>query len=300
MQAIMLTRFTFTRLLAFEFQRVRFNVVVPFFLMGWSCCLFAEDIFPDKALEAAIRQEVFAKRYTTDPITAEDVKSISRVVGKGKKIASLEGLQHCKAIMEIDLENNAISDLGPVRELKLLQSVNFAGNQIESIEALTDLTKLQYLELSRNKISDLEPLKSMSNMRSLYLTDNQIASLAPLAEMKKVWTLYAGKNPIKDFEAIGKLAWLESLDLHETDLKDLAFLVTLTELKRLTLAKNKIDDLANLVEMCEKDASGPRRFAPFLKLDLRDNPLSETAKTTQVAKLKEMGVRITQEGDTKP
>ncbi len=198
--------------------------VIAFAWIGLVDRIHAEDTFPDKALEAAIRQEVFAKRYNKEPITADDVKSISRVVGKGKKIESLEGMQHCKAIMEIDLENNAISDLGPIRELKLLQSVNLAGNKIESIEAMMELKNLQYLELSRNKVSDLEPLKAMTNMRSLYLTDNRIKSLKPLSEMKKVWTLYAGKNPIEDFSAIGKLAWLESLDFHETENKDLTFI----------------------------------------------------------------------------
>ena len=102
----------------------------------------AEEIFSDKALEAAVRQEVFAKRHNAEPILADDVKNISRVIGKGKQIKSLEGLQHCKAIMEIDLENNAIADLTPLRELKMLQSVNLAGNQIESIEALAELTAL--------------------------------------------------------------------------------------------------------------------------------------------------------------
>lgn len=117
--------------------------------------------------------------------------------------------------------------------------------------------------------------------------------------MKKVWTLYAGKNPIKDFSAIGKLTWLESLDLHETDLKELAFLGPLTELKRLTLVKNKIEDLNPIVEMCEKDAAGSRRFSPFLKLDLRENPLGDDAKAKQIAKLKEFGVRITLEQSEK-
>lgn len=159
--------------------RLSFRSFVVLVLAGWTCSLRAEDAFPDKGLEAAIRQEVFAKRYNNEPITADDVKSISRVVGKGKKIESLEGLQHCKAIMEIDLENNAISDLGPMRELKLLQSLNLAGNKIESIEALAELKGLQYLELSRNKVKSIEPLKAMTNMRSLYLTDNQVESLHP-------------------------------------------------------------------------------------------------------------------------
>jgi internalin A len=262
-------------------------------MLGFSFRLgMADDsIFPDKALEAAVRQEVFSKRHSEEPLTADDVKNISRVIGKGKKIASLEGLQHCKAVMEIDLENNAISDLGPLAELKLLQSVNLAGNQIVSIDALKNLVALQYLELSRNQVVELGPLAEMTNMRSLYLSDNQIASLEPLAKMKKLWTLYAARNPLKDVATLAELTWLESLDLQETGLTSVEPLRQLGELKRLMLRKNQLADLGPLVAACEADANGPRRFAPFLKLDVLENPLSETG-TTQLKKLQEFGVRV--------
>jgi len=273
--------------------------IVLFWATFASQAMSAEDVFPDKGLEAAVRQEVFAKRYNKDPITADDVKSISRVIGKGKKIESLEGLQHCKAIMEIDLENNSITDLAPIRDLKLLQSLNLAGNQIESIKALSELKLLQYLELSRNKISDLDPLKSMTNMRSLYLSENRIKTFSSLSEMKKVWTLHAAMNPIEDFSAIGDLTWLESLDLSETNLKELGFLKSLNEVKRLSLAKNKIEDLNQIVSWCKADAAGSRRFALFLMLDLRMNPLREEAKSKQVSKLKELGVRVIFESNEK-
>lgn len=255
--------------------------------------LSAESAFPDKALEAAVRREVFAKRNTDEPITAEDVKRISRVVSKGSKIGSLEGLQHCEAVMEIDLENNAIVDLGPLKTLKNVQTINLAGNRIESIDALSEFRKLQYLELSRNRIIDLSPLAEMTNMRSLYLSQNQIRSLEALKKMAKLWTLQAAENPIEDFSAVASLKWLSSLNLSKTGLRELKPLSGLTELNRLTLVGNKLDDLKVLVEMCEADAAGPKRFASYLKLDLRDNPLTETARTEQLAKLKQLGVRTT-------
>src|SRR6056297_1689440 len=81
------------------------------------------SIFADEALEEAVRKEVFAKRDTDQPITAEDVARISRVVGVDQKITSLEGLQHCHELMLLDLRDNAISDLAPIANLKRLQSV---------------------------------------------------------------------------------------------------------------------------------------------------------------------------------
>ncbi|MEL7335362.1 MAG: hypothetical protein AAFN70_04060, partial [Planctomycetota bacterium] len=90
----------------------------------------AKGIFPDAALEAAVRAEVFDKRYNDAPITADDVKNISRVVGWEKGIKTLEGLQHCKSLMRIDLPNNRIIDLSPIKDLKRLQSVDLGGNKI--------------------------------------------------------------------------------------------------------------------------------------------------------------------------
>lgn len=75
-----------------------------------------KSVFPDKALESAVRAEVFAKRHNDEPITAEDVAKISRVVGTGKGIQSLEGLQHCKSLMLIDLADNKIEDLSPIAD----------------------------------------------------------------------------------------------------------------------------------------------------------------------------------------
>jgi internalin A len=267
-------------------------VVLFFSVLTAANSVMAQDLFPDKALEAAVRKEVFAKRYNTEPLTVDDVKNISQVVGKKAGIKSLEGLQNCQALMLIDLENNEIADLAPIKDLKLLQSVNLAGNQIASIEPMAALTGLQYLELSRNKIADIAPIKAMSNMRSLYLSDNQIKSLEPVSDLKKVWTLYAAKNPIEDFAPIGKLKWLSSLDLKSCAIKDLQFLKPLTELKYVMLADNQIADLASMIEMADADAKGEKRFAPFLRLYVYNNPLSDAAKTEQVAKLKELGVRI--------
>ncbi|MGC6447968.1 MAG: hypothetical protein ACON5J_16185, partial [Rubripirellula sp.] len=73
-----------------------------------------QPLFPDKALEAAVRAVVFDKRFNQDPLTKDDVAKIPHVIGRGKGIKSLEGLQHCVSLMKIDLEDNEISDLKPI------------------------------------------------------------------------------------------------------------------------------------------------------------------------------------------
>ncbi len=252
---------------------------------------FCEDLFPDKNLEAAVRREVFEKRYNTEPITADDVKNISQVVGKGKGIKSLEGLQNCKSLMKIDLEKNEIVDLSPIKELKLLQSIDFSSNKIESLDPIAQLIQSQYLQLSKNAIVDLAPLRDMKNLRSLYIADNKIKSVEPVSGLKKMWTLDLAGNPIEDTAPIGQLKGLESINLKGCGVKSLEFVRSLTP-NFIMLNGNSITDFGPLADACEADAKTERRFAPFLRLYLDDATLKEASQATAIERLKTAGVRI--------
>jgi len=247
----------------------------------------AQGIFPDKGLEAAVRKEVFAKRNNTDPITADDVKRISQVKGKGIEIKDLTGLELCVAVQEIDLRDNQIVDLGPLRALKLLQTLSLTNNKIESVEPLKDLERIQYIELSGNAVVDVTPLAKLTNMRSLYLSDNKIENIEPLKGMTKAWSLYLAGNPIKDFKPIGDMRSVDTLDLSRCGLEDLTFLKPL-KLKSLQLVDNKIQNVTPLLEMAQADTAFD--FAPFWRIYLKGNPLDATSE--QVHALQQLGGRI--------
>src|SRR5581483_10288342 len=117
-----------------------------------------EPLFPDKNLEAAVREGVFSKRGTEQPLTAEDVKTLSEIHAKGRKIHDLKGLEHCSALASLDL----------------------SGNEVESLAPLADLKNLQALFLSKNRIRDLKPLSGLGGLQYLDVSDNQVADLAPL------------------------------------------------------------------------------------------------------------------------
>lgn len=251
----------------------------------------AQDVFPDKALEKAIRWEVFEKRYNDQPITVEDVRNISQVVARGKGIKSLEGLEHCKAIMKIDLANNEIADLAPIAGLKNLQSVDLSGNKIASIESLANLKQMQYLQLSKNQISDLAPLANMQKLNSLYLNDNQIVNLTPVEGLRKLWTLQLAGNPIESISSLSGLKQLKTLNLRNCKIGKVDFLVDLKELNLLMLDQNPLESLAPLVESCESDIS--KQYAPFLKLYLDAEQLKKL--NPEIERLKASSVKINPE-----
>ena len=252
---------------------------------------FCDDLIPDKNLEAVVRREVFDKRYNTEPLNAADVKNISQVVGKGKGIKSLEGLQHCLALMKIDLEKNEIVDLTPIKELKLLQSIDLSSNKIETLAPISELTKSQYLQLSKNAIVDLAPLRGMIELRSLYIAGNKIKSLEPVSGLKKIWTLDVSGNPIEDPAPIANLKGLQSLSLTGCGIKSIEFVRTLTP-NFIRLEGNPIADFGPLVEICETDAKTEHRFAQFLRLYLDDAMLKETSQTATLERLKAANVKI--------
>jgi internalin A len=252
----------------------------------------AQDLFPDKALEAAVRKEVFEKRYNAEPITAEDVKNISQVVGKGKGVKNLEGLQHCKSLMKLDLENNEITDLAPIRELKLLQSIDLASNKIQSLEPLSGLTAAQYLHIANNGLEDLAPLSGMVKMQSLYAAGNKFKKLEPILPLKKLWTLDVSGSPIEDAGIIGELKGLQTINIKGCAIKSLEFTRALREVRLLIASGNESLDLNPLADACETDAQGERRFAPYLRLYLDDSLLKNELQATVIGRLQKVGVRI--------
>ena len=93
---------------------------------------------------------------------------------------------------------------------------------------------------------------------------------APLAEIKKVSLLKLSDNAIEDISVISNF----------------------NQLSMLFLERNKITNLAPLVASAKADAEGEKRFAPYLRLFLADNPLTDAAKNEQLPALKGFGVRL--------
>ena len=162
------------------------------------------------------------------------------------------------------------------------------------LTALEKLDRMQYLHLAHNRVVDLEPIGGLKNLRSLYLSHNKLKDLSPIAGLDKVWSLYVDGNRITSLEPLSKMKWLSSLDLRGNQVKNLKPLNTLTELKYLVIEKNQISDVSPLLEMAKKDAEGEQRFAPFWRLYVANNPLSDESKE-HLDKIKKLGGRVTED-----
>ncbi len=279
--------------------------VHPIALLFSAVCLVstssivAEGLFPDKVLEGVVRHEVFEKRNSKEPLTEKDVENISTIRYKGytftldgekvqrDKIKSLAGLETLRSLAELDLEANEIEDVSTIKRLTKIQSLNLAKNNIKDISPVANLTKLQYLKLDNNRISDVKALAKLENMRALYLENNKVTDIAAIGALKKINSLYLDGNQVKDIMPIAALGNLSLLGLRDCGLTDISSLSGFTELSFLFLENNKVTDISVLVEMAKKDREAEMRFAPFWKVYLNGNPLSDDAKTKQLEQLKE-------------
>ncbi len=265
----------------------------------------AEGIFPDKALEKAVRQYVFEKRNNEEPLTEKDVENISTIIFKGhtytldgkkvqreQKIKDLTGLEKCRSLRQLDLADHEISNLSPIAGLELLQYLDVANNRVQDIKPIAGLEKLQYLNLEHNQIENIGPLAGLKNMRSLYLTKNKIKDIASLASMTKAWSLYLGGNQISNIGPVANLKFLDTIDLGGNGLSDISALAGLKPAKHLFLDDNKIADISVLVAMAKKDLADPTQtsFAPFWNVYLKGNPLSEDARAKQLPELRKLSL----------
>ncbi|MEX2560559.1 MAG: leucine-rich repeat domain-containing protein [Pirellulales bacterium] len=248
--------------------------------------------FPDKNLETAVRALLFDKKDPAVELTEEDLRKIFILEAKGKGIKDLTGLDQCPNLQLLDLANNEVTDVAPLKDCKNLQSLDLSKNTIADIGPLAGLEALQYLELSNNQITTLPSLEALVKLSALYLSGNQIADLAPLEKLPKLTSLHLAANKITDIAPLAPLTKLSLLKLSGNCIEDISALGKLNNLSLLLLEKNKISDLAPLVESCKADAEGEKRFAPYLRLYLAGNPLSEAAKNEQVPALQGFGVKV--------
>lgn len=242
------------------------------------------SIFEDKNLENSVRRQVPAKRNNTAPLTAPDVLHISALDGEDLDIRSLQGIEHCKALASLEFPGNAITDITPLQSLAHLQLVDLAGNSLTDIKPLQKLTRLQYLNLNNNQLTDITPLADLPALRSLYLTGNQLTDIAPLAKQTRLWSLYLGSNRLTDTTPLKHIRHLDILDLRGNRLTDITPLTAHTTYRMLFLQDNQLTDLSPLLGTLRKDAAGPRKFSPFLRIWTTGNDLPQ-AQVQELRKL---------------
>ena len=89
-------------------------------------------------------------------------------------------------IKNLNLYFTKVSDITPLKELKLLKELNLANTNVTDITPLKELKSLERLILMCTKVSDITPLKELKSLQDLYLANTKVSDITPLKELKSL------------------------------------------------------------------------------------------------------------------
>ncbi|MFC2099569.1 leucine-rich repeat domain-containing protein [Candidatus Bipolaricaulota bacterium] len=103
--------------------------------------------FGDPKLEDEVRKAVHIR---TGPVYGTDLLGLTELRAVGRGISRLDGLEHCKDLVTLDLRKNQIIDIAPLGALDRLERLELADNQIVEIAPLCRLTDFMLKTLGDN------------------------------------------------------------------------------------------------------------------------------------------------------
>jgi Leucine-rich repeat (LRR) protein len=199
--------------------------------------------FSDSNLESVIRKAV---NQPTGNISSQDLANIIELDAGDSGILHLEGIQYCKNLEELRLDNNSIEDISLLANLVNLNVLHLRNNLIEDISPLSNLVYLTYLYLDYNSIKDISPLSSLVYLTHLYLGVNSIEDISLLSNLVNLTDLRLNSNSIEDINPLSNLSKMKNLRLGTNRLEDIGTLSNLFNLVELYLNNNRLVDIGPL------------------------------------------------------
>ena len=115
-----------------------------------------------------------------------------------KDLLYLEGM--------LELPGEEIDDLSGIEFCRNITGLNLEENRIESLAGLEELTQISVLYLARNRIHDISAIKGLTGLTTLDLSFNEIEEAGELAGLSGLKYLNLIGNPLKDPDALKGLA----------------------------------------------------------------------------------------------
>jgi hypothetical protein len=246
-----------------------------------------EVVFEDAALESNVRLTL---SVPTGPIPPELARKQQHLYLVGHQIASLKGLECFPNLTRLELGQNRVSDLAPIRDLARLTYLDLSGNALSELAPLAERTELEVLLLSTNPISDITPLAALTGLTTLRLAHAALSDIHVLAGMTELQVLTLDRNPgIVDTSALESLSKLEELNLDgiavdpavlddklaleilsikDTGVENIDFLAQCKGLRQVVLAGDPLEDIDALgaltkLEHVDLDRTGVRDILPL-------------------------------------
>lgn len=237
----------------------------------------------DKLLEEAMRQ---ATGITDRPITWGDVKDITELDLSNNAITDISALSGLTSLTTLNLSMNSGLDPGSLSGLTNLTILDLSYNELTDTGVLAGFVNLTELSLCGNGISDVSGLSELTNLIRLNLSENEVINANSLAGLKNLKELYLGRNKLSDAGWLSELENLTTLDLNTNALTDISSLSELKNLTTLLLSYNRLTDVSSLSGLTKltwlalsgnklTDVDGLSDLSSLVTLDLRYNRFTD-------------------------
>lgn len=203
-------------------------------------------------MESLKEVSIFLDKKTNKPIFDEESNDTYSVLGKAKDLSdtedfkfsvtrgmkSLKGIEYATNLEKLKVNENEISDLNPLKDLKNLKYLELQRNRIVDVSPLANLKNLEFLKLYNNIIENVEPLKDLTNLTGLDLHNN--------VKVKKESGKRINYDGITDISSLKNLTNLTFFDVSANKIENVDILLGMEKINHLDFSDNKIKDYSKL------------------------------------------------------
>ena len=166
--------------------------------------------------------------------------------GKGYNDNDIDGLRYMIHLEEIILDDNNISDLSCLSDLKNLKKISFHNNKVKNLSFAENLRDLTVISALNNEITDISALADHKELHELWLKNNKISDISALKTCTGITGLDLGVNEITDISSLSNMNNLNELWLDNNNISDISALSKLKNITRAGFAYNSISDFTPL------------------------------------------------------
>ncbi len=186
-------------------------------------------------------------------VNTDDIESLN--LSGNRNLATIEGIEKCKNLKSVNLNNVGHLDFSPLAKCKNLSSLSLLGDEgINEFASITELKNIEFLDLSESDINDLSFLDYFTNLKKLEIDScGNLKSLPGEAVLKQLEVLYVGKCPAaNELEKGIELPCIKELSVRENTFADPGFITNYKDTLKSLNANNtniKIDDILKLTKL---------------------------------------------------
>ena len=158
-------------------------------------------------------------------------------------LSGIAPLANATGLTKLDLTNNAIGDLTPLKPLQDLKDLSLGHNAVKDLTVISGLSLLEHLDLSYNSIETAAPLFTCKQLRSLDLCGNSLTTTEGITSLPALQELLLAFNQLTEANSLSANLELSVLDISNNAISDISQFNLLTKLTSLNFSYNQVTSL---------------------------------------------------------